>query len=518
MADPRLFTVTPCNQDEGRARSASQTSDRVNFFNALGKFGDLQVLNDIGGSKLGVGLRTLAGISNAIRTGTGALPTSIGSSVDAGARWVLEHAGITQAQVDAVSAFSPGIANQAYGQAKQVFQKVKQGKFKSTDIPNVFQDIQNLERLGRNIFTPSSRESQTITPICEASPYAVDLFSRAPKYKFLFIIQFVFNDGYAVWNSSTFARTFAFVVKRSTRPSLKFETEDVNYYNFRTKVVTKTTFDEMQMSFHDESSVSNSATRFVTNYMRAISPITNITSSAEMQLAEDQGMDFSRSVFTNAEDIEGAPAGISSASRGPLSNDNKQVFKEITLYHLYDYGQNMNVYHFFNPRITQLSQDDVDMSVGNEGNEVTLSFNYDSVYTELGISLSKRDIASIQTGTGARYYIYDTNTTKAGGGGTQFPSIQDNSSTFESNFSSSNIINTGTPPLNPLSDIGATFSNVTGAVTSTAANATSVISKQATQLQNQASNAFANITANVQTDVANSVGSSNISPQGFPDI
>ena len=94
MADPRsnLFSVKPCapqNAPKSLAAASKATSERKEFFGALGKIGDLEVLNSVGAGKIGEGLRVLASVSNTIRTGCGSLPTSIGSSLDAGANWAL---------------------------------------------------------------------------------------------------------------------------------------------------------------------------------------------------------------------------------------------------------------------------------------------------------------------------------------------------------------------------------------------------------------------------------------------
>ncbi len=419
MADPlnNLFSVRACPptvSSKSDARIASDTQKRRDFFGSLGKVGDLEILNNSGvGSEVGKGLRTLASISNSVRTGCGSLPTSIGGMVDSalgavsnGASWVLEQTGIPMDKLEAVSQFSPQIANQALGQAESIYEQVRRGRFKVTDIPNVFQDLQNLERLSRNIFTPQSWFDRNKFPkLCEASPYARDLVAKAPKFKFLFIVQFIFNNGYS--GLSNIGSDFAFVVKRSTRPNVRFETRDLNYYNFRSKLITRTAFDDMTMTFHDDGSGYNSATEFVTAYMRAYSPITNIPSWEMMTLAEQSGMDFE-----SAYDFNGTSYQLNSASRGVLSSDAINVLQEIRLFHIFDYGQAVNVYHFFNPRITLLNQDDVDMSVGSEGNEVQITFNYDSVYTALNQPMSEIEgtIADIQGATTATYKIRNVDT------------------------------------------------------------------------------------------------------------
>jgi len=381
--DPRTFSVKPCPAayaSKSRADIGSAVSNRRDFGNAIGKIGDLQVLNSIGAGSIGTGLRTVASVSNSIRTGCGSLPTIIGDSLDQGANWILSNIGIAPTLIQSLQGLNPQIANQAWGQAQQIYQQVQQGHFKATDIPYYLQDFQNLERLARGIYTPGSDRLNSLTPACEASPYAIDLIARAPKYKFLFMVQFVTAAGYSELDE--IMRGMAFVVKKSSRPKITYQTEPVNYYNYRTKLITKTEFDEMNMSFHDD--ILNNAIQFYTAYLKAMTPIANMTpqQSPTQDAFEQLGMSFKDNMSLDA---EGMPIKTNryAASLGPLNNDNKQgIFKEIILYHVYNNGAMVNVYHFLNPRITTLIPDDVDMSVGNEGNELSITFAYDTVFVE----------------------------------------------------------------------------------------------------------------------------------------
>lgn len=419
MPDPRTYTVKQCQPayaDKSGASIGSATSMRRDFFGALGKVGDLEVLNSVGGGTIGRGLRNLASISNSIRVGQGALPSSIGSTLDSGANWVLEQTGIAPVVVDTLKGFNPGVANQAYGQAKNVFQTVKQGTFKSTDIPGVLQDFQNLERLGRNIFTPGAGDVQSsLGERCDASPYAIDLISRHPKYKFLFVVQFIPDSGYGPLGGQDFGPLdMAFTVKRSSRPNIKYQTEDVNYYNFRTKVITKTEFEEMNMAFHDDT--MNFATQFYHAYMRAMSPITGITEAgAQSDMLEQGGMAFAGNTLNAGQIISQIAASTYSASSGTLVEDRKQIFSEIRLYHLFDNGNRMNVWRFFNPRLSALTLDDLDMSVGNEGSELSITFNYDSVFLDPDVSLASDSKYNLRQTQRGGVYPLQYNGTPTGG-------------------------------------------------------------------------------------------------------
>ena len=444
--DPR-FNVKPCPPTyagKSAVTNAASANSRGNFFRGIQKAGNLEVLNDIGANQIGKGLRTIASVSNSIRTGCGALPTAIGGIIGSGAdaiaaagergtNWVLEQVGMNLTTVDVVRAFNPQVANQAYGQAKQIFEKASQGNFRIEDIPFVFQDLQNLERLGRGIFTPTTwLERNKATAVCEASPYAIDLVQRHPKFKFLFVVEFGFYPEF----DSLKNLQFPFVIKKTTRPSIKYDMEDVNYYNYRTKLITKTLFDEMSMTFYDDN--QNEAMDFIVSYFRALTPIANKFSNVNngsgfnpnnyiyegIYPGSDENSDsvYSSNIqqFTNngvrenpttnptqtGKDFE-IPVKNYTATRG-LTGNSVGVLQYINLYHFYDWGRKLNSYSFVNPRITNISMDELAMDAGDSLSEISLSFNYDTVIIDTGIDFSKQStngnenigskIASLQKG------------------------------------------------------------------------------------------------------------------------
>ncbi|KKM85866.1 hypothetical protein LCGC14_1284780, partial [marine sediment metagenome] len=196
--DPRRFTVPDSDCARSVAIDQSLTNERRDFFGALGKIGDVEALNAIGGGKIGAGLRTLESLSDTIRVGDSAVPSSfLGGSLDKAANFVFDQTGIDNTFVQSVSNFNPGVANRALNSAKDIAGRVKDGRFKVSDLPNALQELQNLEILGTSIFSPSGQvesvfQSAAGGPVC-ASAYAVDLVQLAPKYKFLFAVEFVFS-------------------------------------------------------------------------------------------------------------------------------------------------------------------------------------------------------------------------------------------------------------------------------------------------------------------------------------
>jgi hypothetical protein len=379
MASPIRFK---CEVAASVAQGAMQS-----FTNAASKIGDINALNKIGGGQVAGGLRSLVSVSNSIRTGCGSLPASIGNSITAGGSYVLDAVGISPSAMSAVGNINPGAVNAAQGQAEQIYNKVKQGNFKLSDVAGSAQDLQHLTNIAAGIY-PTPKANTAVSVKCLTSPYAMDLVGLAPKYKFLFLVQFIPYSGYETLET----KDFAFVVKKSSRPSTKFIMDDVNYYNFRTKVTTRVEQEEMTMSFHDD--IKNSAMVFYNTYRNAMSPITNMDHNTFFTAPEESGMDFTTSTILadSPKDAINMQFNRYSASRGPLLEDNMNVFREIKLYHIYDYGRMANIYQFLNPRITAMDLDEVDMSAGTEGNEVSIKFNYDNVYIQTGIMVESDEV------------------------------------------------------------------------------------------------------------------------------
>jgi len=208
--------------------------------------------------------------------------------------------------------------------------------------------------------------------IWESVKYASDLIPGAPKYKFLFKVQFGFSDGHC-------ARDFFYYVRSIDKPKISFQYEDVNYYNYRTKVLTKTTHDPLSMSFFDDQ--TNTVFSFFQLYRSVVSPVAN---NSNLISAEQRGM-------------YNGPESTASSLSGP------GVLSYIKLQQLYGNGTSSNIYTFLNPRIENFDFDGVDHE-DSQFNSVTVQFNYDNLFLE-----------TVQLGT-----IYDwgmTDMLKGGGSG-----------------------------------------------------------------------------------------------------
>ena len=398
--DPRkTFTVN--NSSCSTNKAAKGAGEKKSFLDNLTKIGDLEVLNDIGGGDIGKGLRVLSAVSDSIRVGTSVVPgreatdtynSTLGkvtntalSAVSEGTEAVLDAVKLGGA-VDAVLSFNPGVANRAYEAGSQIWDRVKQGKFDITDIPEVFSDLQNLESLFKGIFPGVKGSSQREYELCGTTPYAMDLIAFAPKFQFMFIIEIKYSSPYNDWNEN--ASQVAFVVKTSTRPKFNVDYEEINMYGFRTRVARRVEYQPMEMSFYDDN--KNAAHKFYVSYMRATSPIANWkTNSSQTDEYEENGMNFKRgpsaAMFTKP-----SPSGLGhSASSGPLFGNAKSILQEIKIHHIFDYGNKMSTYHFYNPRISAFTPSDLTMAESGDGCDFTFEFAYDGLYIDHMIDLSK---------------------------------------------------------------------------------------------------------------------------------
>jgi hypothetical protein len=389
--DPRFNFVVKCPQTSNREQTSN--SARKDFFNAVGKVGDIELLNRVGDGKVAQGLRTLAKTSNAIRSGEvdSAIITNGVSGDATGANVVLAEVGISPNEAQEAGKFNPGVLNVATAEAENVYEKVKQGNYKLEDIPGSFQNLQNLATLVGGIFTPGAGEQSKIE-LCGARNYAQALIRYAPKHKFMFILQFTLKKEWEGWGDHI--NQMAFVVKNTGRPNVNIEHEEVNFYNFWSRVAKRTVYEPVTMRFHDDS--KNFGQQFFNAYLQAISPISRLGG-----YKETQGM--THEFLENTGLSGGGKWGVdSSASIGALEGNNTAIIDELKVFHLFDYGRYMSVYNYKNPKILSMNLDDLDMAEGTTGNEIEIQFAYDQLHITPILDVES-EIDTVRTVSGSRW-------------------------------------------------------------------------------------------------------------------
>lgn len=232
--------------------------------------------------------------------------------------------------------------------------------------------------LARNRIVPEPPEipfSGTWT----SSRYASDLAAHhyAPKHRFMFRVNFEFASPYSTLIASGVrdsSNMFNYLIKQIDKPTVIFKYEPVNFYNYRTSVLTGIEHQQITMTFYDD--VGNNVFEFFDAYRKAYSPISRIDPNLSFPTPDpknlqEKGMDFSDpSNFRTWH----------SAGIGPLANNRINVLTRMTIYQIFGHGQYVNQFIFVNPRILQFDFDDLDFD-GGTGNLLTVQMEYDAIAT-----------------------------------------------------------------------------------------------------------------------------------------
>lgn len=388
---------------KGLQLEAEKTTRERSFFQDAAKIAKLEVLNDVGGGKIRQTLETAVATSNAFRTGggggkLGALGRSAFNTVDGGANSLLESMGLTEGVRASVGTFQPQVVNLAVGSAKILSEDIRNGNFKLTDIPTRITDFNNLEALVRNIFRRPDKDTTGDVYNryqCRPSPFAVDLVTRfSPKQNFSFIVDIKLHPAFiehfadAEPRFKDIERGLAFMVKSTSRPHINYEYEDVNYYNFRSKVIQKQSYQPINMRFMDDA--QNTAAKFYAMYSREMSPLNN-RQKGNYDNLEETGMNFRRDGNFGIQ----SQVSRDSSSIGPLRStkaggyDTTSIIKEINIYHIANFGATFTVYSMFNPRITSLQPSELTMEESGNGAEFMFDFEYDALHVDPDMHISE---------------------------------------------------------------------------------------------------------------------------------
>lgn len=212
------------------------------------------------------------------------------------------------------------------------------------------------------------RRFEPSSGVWEAVHYANDLISHQPKYKFLFKVSLV---GFPSGDSDHF-------VTRCDKPKIQLNHTDVNYYNFRTKVLTSVTMGPMSMTFLDE--IGDSVNYFFAEYMKQVSG--------------------------QAQGYTGIDNGSSTSSSSKPYKSAASVGKAIIIQQIFGNGTADNKFTFKNPRIESFDFDELSMEDSTSGSTMSITFNYDAL--------------ECSSGGGQPLYTWGATDIGAGGGSSNF--------------------------------------------------------------------------------------------------
>lgn len=210
-----------------------------------------------------------------------------------------------------------------------------------------------------------------------SSRYASDLVQYAPKHRFMFRVNFEFSAGYAaaiLGEGVKDPQAFNYLIRQIDKPTVIFNYEPVNFYNYRTKVLKDIEHQQITMTFYDD--IGNNVFAFFDAYRKAYSPISRIDPNLSFPVPSQKSLQEKGMDFTDPANRRAWYSGNVSA----LANNHINVLQKMTVYQIFGHGQFMNQFIFVHPRIINFDFDDMDHEGGN-GNTLTVQLEYDALAT-----------------------------------------------------------------------------------------------------------------------------------------
>lgn len=208
--------------------------------------------------------------------------------------------------------------------------------------------------------------------------YSLANSSFRPKLNFMFYVDFQFKPEFAEIAQTQWAREYMFLAYSATRPKMTFEYEDINQYNFRTKVLKNCKFGEVSLQFYDDT--GNRIVDFFRFIMTLLIPITrgsNVYSSASEVMPpafnSGHGMVFSGDTYA-LNDI---------SHRSAIQTLDGGIFESITVTQTMvvpggSGGAAQVSYTYINPKIIDIELSALDME-SSTACTASMQFSFDSV-------------------------------------------------------------------------------------------------------------------------------------------
>jgi|GEM_PF-2637328 len=235
---------------------------------------------------------------------------------------------------------------------------------------------------GPNSVTPGALATNLRNNGFQSSLYASEMVKYAPKHRFLFKVEFTFAPAYQKVGQDA-RKVFEYAVKQIDRPTITFDYEEVNFYNYRTQVLKRINYQPLNMEFYDDQ--QNEVLSFFEEYRRAHSPMArmktlNSPAAFSPQNFQEQGMNFTSPNDRYAGNYYAASSGHLAYRDGGAQ---EMVYLEkLKIYQIFQNGMKTNVFTFLNPKIQLFDLDDVDAE-GGAGNVMRVSFIYDALSIDM---------------------------------------------------------------------------------------------------------------------------------------
>lgn len=356
------------------------------FLGAAGKLIDIKALNNTTS-----GLKTVVKIASA----GGPKLTNLINEGGRGVLKVLMGGQDPDSVLGAISKINPNQVNIGIAQGDKIIDQIKEGKFKEENIPAFTRDLVGIVKTGLRIagvYGKNKDQRQEVTSAQNYAKQVLDVYGGV-KLPFRYVVKFNYLPEYTFLESITpdlFVKTF-------DRPQIDFESEDINVYNYRTKVIKKTNFNPVNITFYDDQ--LSHVLSFVNSYLNLMSPITNTTLGAQikdqtsgmygsdddelMSIPNDRFLGYAGKAGTVKMDTYDN-VNAYSASLGALSDATKlqQILENIIVFHIYQGGGICDVYELYRPKILQIQMDQLNSTASSESNNITMQVAYDSVHIQ----------------------------------------------------------------------------------------------------------------------------------------
>lgn len=251
---------------------------------------------------------------------------------------------------------------------------------------------------------------------CPPTPYA-SFFAefQPPKFPFMFATKFNLNPDFVeLFGGAEFpAGGPHWFVKQASRPNINYEYEEVNMYNYRTRVLRRSEFQPVNMIMYDD--LKDATGSWWNTYIRLMSPITNIAEKTPAE-REELGMGWDVGTINtlpqqNIRQGNGDITAASGSSTGidppgltysagtavlpsTLDTGNIDILQSIQIMHILEFGKKMVLYTYRNPKFTEIQFDELNWEQSGPS-LLNTTFQYDSFEISYMGNFSEESVKSV---------------------------------------------------------------------------------------------------------------------------
>lgn len=274
--------------------------------------------------------------------------------------------------LDITDRINPEMAGQTKRQLETVSNSIRAGNLKFKDVEKIAGQLSTLTKYAQNIFNtdanniPNSLKQQCLCDdVFNPAKFISDLYF--PKYTSWFCVEFVFNEHiYHPSKPDNKPPLFAFLCLRTTRPSVKFEIEEVMKYGYKSYVQKRSEYDSLDLTFIDDDQ-HNSHTNFET-LLRVLIPSMNLETTINNDSFSNINpasvsdlMIFSPDKPTPQSTKEAFLYKRASSMNELFANDQGHTLKYINVYQIFRWGKKAIKTTYSDPVISSCKWSELDV-------------------------------------------------------------------------------------------------------------------------------------------------------------